>query len=307
MKLVRLIELHRLNTPSSALEKNLGDGFLVKNNRYFRNIRKQALADGYSFTNQPTTDFQALPLSQLENILTEKKIPYLDNVSILEKLVSKLNDRVTWDDIVDGYKRNYVFHESCHAVARTDSEKFTGPKTDLSTLHGQQLKCLRILIEESFANTCELLAVTQAQDPAHKLFFTMSSYTALFDSRTFLNTAIEKFGEAIVFKFFLYSYLHANFLKGDLGDKQFQKVLYLSGYEGASKSTDKDLKNLRILSKIPFTLDLRFRTSTTGLHLLLSGLSFDSKQLLNFDFLETIKNDSSSQKMINSLTKKVLV
>lgn len=302
MKITRLLERHSEFTDSNSLPKNFGDGFLLKQNRIFRNIRLHAIESGFKFTDQPWTDFQALPLSQLEHILSKKLIPYTDNVTILKKLAHDLKDELTWDDISDGYKRNFVFHESCHALARAEASRILNSKNSLSTVLDQQRMCLQILLEESFANTCELLAGVEAGDPTHKIFYEMSSYTTLFESRPFLKSAIAAFGYLPLMVFFMTAYLHSNFLKAQMSEKHFERTLRLAGIN--SKIDTKAIKNLKMLSKIPFTLDLRFRTVTTGLHLRLSRLNYPTHQLLEFDFLSAIESDSKILEFIHIIADK---
>ena len=298
MKISRLLELNRQNSEPLALAQNLGDGFLLKNNPIYRNTRKAASEFGFKFSNELQADFLALPYSQLEDILEKKVIPYVDNVSVLEKVVKQTKDQVVWDEISDGFRRNYVFHESCHAVIRSLSQKIIKSKASLQTLEGQQKKCLHMLLEESFANTCELLAGIEAHDQAHKIFYELNSYTFLFESRTYLKAACDSLGKDFVLKFFVLVYLHSNFLVQNLNDKQFDVILKLAGH---SKVDSKDLKNLKALSKIPFTLYLRFRTTTTALHLKLSGIDRPMDEVLNFNFLEEIKNEKPYLELLDSV------
>ena len=302
MKIHRLLELHNQFSDPISLKKNLGDGFLIKNNRIFRNIRLTTVENQYSFNDKPSSDFQALPFSQLETILQNKSIPYVDNVNVLEKLVHRLKDTVTWNDISDGYKRNYVFHEACHAVARSYFEKLLKDKYDLSTLDGQRKKCLQILTEEAFANTCELLGALDAQDQAHKLFYEVNSYTFLFESRTFLKRAFNELGEDFIFKLFLMLYLYSNFLKPGLDDKLFNRTIQFLSQNSRLNLDMKSMKNLKELSKLPFTLDLRFRTITTGLHLRLSGVDQDISKIVDFDILGFVSKDTNRTNYINEIT-----
>ena len=124
LKILRLLELHSQNLDENALIQNLGDAYLLKHNSIFRNVRLGALTAGYSYCSEPSDDFQAFPFSQLESILQKKSIPFFKNVGVLEKLTCKLKDQFFWDDVSDSLKRNYVFHESCHAVARIEIHNF---------------------------------------------------------------------------------------------------------------------------------------------------------------------------------------
>ncbi|RYZ85279.1 MAG: hypothetical protein EOP04_16325, partial [Proteobacteria bacterium] len=92
MKIAKLLELHRQHTGEGSLAKSLGDGYLLKQNRIFRNIRKLTSAGGAVFSDAADRDYASLPFSQLERILNSKSIPYLDNTSVLSDLVLKLPD-----------------------------------------------------------------------------------------------------------------------------------------------------------------------------------------------------------------------
>lgn len=275
MKLKKIIESHAQATTKESLGQNLGDGFLVSHNRIYRNIRQQTLKSGYQFDVSPKADFLVFPFSQLENILQSQKIPYLNNVDVLNNLVIKLQDQVSWDELTDGFRRNYIFHESCHAVARSFVQVF--PK-------GLE-KIYQLLLEESFANTCELMAVLDVKDSMHRFFYEVNSYTFLFEAQSFLKSGCESIGEVELFQMLMISYFFANVLKSGLSPSDFDFILN-SVVTNDRKLSKTELKNLKSLCQIPFTLDLRFRTLTTGLYLKLMGLSMDRarlQQVTNFD------------------------
>lgn len=306
MKINRLIDSHHKSSDPRSILDNFGDGYLLKTNRIFRNIRLRTLECGFVYHSEPSADFQALPLSQLEAILSSKQIPYTNNVAVLDKLVIKLRDQFNWEDISIGYKRNYVFHESCHAVARSEAVRLFKNKSELKTADEQNRECLQLLIQESFANACELLAVIDAEDQVHKFFYQINSYSSLFENRTHLKTAYEKMGDKFVFEFFLICYLFSNFLHQGLSEKQFDQILKLVTELSETKISSEDIKNLKILAKIPFTLDLNFRITTTGLYFRLLGLNRQTRDLLKYNFLETIESDILYRKFIDSISKQAL-
>ena len=163
-------------------------------------------------------------------------------------------------------------------------------------------KRLQILTEEAFANTCELLGALDAQDQAHKLFYEVNSYTFLFESRTFLKRAFNELGEDFIFKLFLMLYLYSNFLKPGLDDKLFNRTIQFLSQNSRLNLDMKSMKNLKELSKLPFTLDLRFRTITTGLHLRLSGVDQDISKIVDFDILGFVSKDTNRTNYINEIT-----
>ncbi len=293
MKIKKLLELHHKSKVPSALSKNFGDGFLLQNNRIYKNIRLAAIKNKFKFTDDFNPQYQSLPLGQLETILKNKAIPYTDNVTALENLVEQLKDSVSIEEVSDGFKRNYVFHEACHAVIRSASNF----KEDLKSLSGQRERCFQILLEESFSNACELLAVIDVQDQAHRVFFEMNSYTFLFENRTHLKKAMDEIGEDVTFKFFVVTYLYSNFLHNGLSTEQLNKIIKLFTKNSV------DIKTLKALSKIPFTLDLNFRVVTTSLHLKISGLDRKPQELLDFDFLDFFLKDKKYLALLDVVTK----
>lgn len=277
MKLARLIEIHHGTLGEDTLADNFGDGVLVSKNHIYRKIRLAALKAQFKFSSNPQPDYAALPFAQLEEILASRQIPYVNNVSVIEKLVAKLKDDVVWDDISDGLRKNFVFHEACHAVART----FAGT----ISVADSSAKAFQVLMEESFANTCEFLAVADAEETAHRIFFELNSYTALFEERHFIKTAVKSCGFECVFKLMWLAYLHSNFLREHFSDKEWRRCLEIAG---AASHLPPQLKALKNLSKVAFTLDPRFRLVTTRFHLKLNAISMTTDEILNFDILANV-------------------
>ncbi len=293
-KLTRLIEAHHTFRSRLGLEKNFGDSYLLEKNQIYLQIRKGALESGFRYSNERNEAYSALSLSQLENILKTKTIPYLDNFSVLESL--PLESNVSWDDICDNLKKNYLFHESCHALARGIFEK-------IATVSAPEEKILQILLEESFANTCELVAVIDAEDPIHRIFYECNAYTFLFAERTHLKRAFAEMGEAGVFRFLLLSYLQANFLRREMSGKNLERTVKLAF--GKMLVDSQQVKTLKYLAKITFTLDQRFREVTTGFHLRLCGFQKPMNELLNFDVLDLLEKKSYFQNILARLAVQV--
>ncbi|MBC7371570.1 MAG: hypothetical protein H7326_08400 [Bdellovibrionaceae bacterium] len=289
MKISKLLELHVQNSDAHSLTTNFGDGYLLKNNRIYRNIRTLAVQNGYTYSDKPDRDYASLPFSQLERILDTRKVPFTDNVTVLENLARR-HPFLQWEDLSDGLKKNYVFHESCHAVIRSAD--------DGAALTDERKLAFKMLLEESFANVCELIAVIDAQDAAHRVFYEANSYTALFSDRSNFQRACDEIGEGMVFQFLWIAYLHSNFLKVP-DERAWQRML------GLTKAPASQVRTLKAIAKIAFTLDLNFRTKTTQLHLQLSGLETPLDKLINFDFLSELET-AQNKKLLKDLTQQVL-
>ena len=278
MKISRLLERHLSAVHPTGLINNFGDTFLCQNNKIFKNVRSEALKLGFLFSNEQNDAYQALPLSQLASILSTKKIPYLNNVSVLKELEKQISNVADWDDINDNFKKNFLFHESCHAVARVYSK-------DIKI----EDRVLVMLMEESFANTCELLAVVEVNEAAHKIFYEWNSYTALFDSKSNLKSALLEIGSDILSKIIFFGYLHSNLLFDTMDEKQLGRILKIVSKREFSA---KQIKTIKSLIKICFTLDYRFKEVTTRFYMRLNGLTQNLDKRISLNYIDKFENNA---------------
>jgi len=278
MKLSTVLKTHEETTSSISLKDNLGDGYLLQNNKVYKLVRDNLIHHNFKFTNHPPAEYLSFPMAQLENILLSKKIPYIDNVSPLQKVISKTNN-LEWHHVVDNLKPNYLFHESCHAVARS-----LRPSMQLSSNEN----IITMFLEESFANTCELLAISYAQDSLHKNFLEMNSYCTLFESRSILNKNIHSNGFKNMFSIILISYLHSNFLREKINERELKSIIDFCEIKQIS-----DLKNLRNVVHYVFELNPNFRYITADFYLRLNGFTQPVEQTLNFDFMQNLSESVS--------------
>ena len=286
MKLTALLQKHEA-THAQGLSLSLGDGYLVANNAVYSAVRKKAQDLNFKFSANPTLEYLAFPMSQLENILSSKTIYFQNNSAILSEIDQKIPQQIDWDHIGGNLKANYTFHESCHAIARTISNRLGLSKTtDVKT------KLVTMLLEESFANTCEFMAIHDAQDVTHKTFLEVNSFFTKFDDRTHLRNLVQEVGFNKVFKFMLFAYLHSNFLNEHFSQSEFTRVTKLTF----------DHKALKNLSKNAFELSPGFRFNTTELYLRLNGINEPVLDALAFDYLTVIEQNPSFLKLINELT-----
>ncbi len=301
MKLARLLELHNQNSPENHIVTNLGDGYLIKNNPIYRAIRTQSAQFSFTFTSEPNAAYTALPLTQLEVVLRNKSIPYVDNVTVLTQLEAMAPNLATWEEIKDNLKPNYLFHESCHAVARSAGAHLISRERH----DDERLEYLvTMLLEESFANACELMAVIYIEESTHRIFFEINSYSHMYDARFILTALAKEMGTQSLFQFLVYTYLYSNFLRERLSDSELETVLHLIGID---ENLLKSSKVLRSVSKIPFKLNLRFRTVTSLFHLRLCGFKFSPDEMLKFDFMNTIKSHSKWQDWVAHLAAKTIL
>ena len=286
MKLTALLQKHE-STKASGLDLSLGDGYLVSNNSIYAAVRAKTKSLNFNFSSEPSAEYLVFPMSQLENLLSTKTIYFQNNSEVLATLDQKSPQTIEWDHIGGNLKANYVFHESCHGIARHISTQI-----GLTQDKDQKKKLITMLIEESFANTCEFMAIAEAQDATHKTFLEVNSFFTKFDDRTHLKNLIAEVGHKKVIKFMIFAYLHSNFLNEHFSSQQLTRITKLTF----------DHKALKNLSKNAFELSPGFRFNTTELYLRLNGINENVLDVLEFDYLSIIEQNPSFIKFIDELT-----
>jgi len=286
MKLTALLQKHE-QTRAEGLLLSLGDGYLVTHNSIYGAVRKKVQTFDFKFSSSPTAEYLAFPMSQLENLLTAKIIYFQNNSDILSAIDKKNPQQIHWDHIGGNLKANYVFHESCHAIARSLSTRL-----GLSTAVDRKTKLVTMLLEESFANTCEFMAIMDAQDATHRTFLEVNSFFTKFDDRTHLKNLSNEAGHKNVFKFMIFAYLHSNFLNEHFSQAQLSRIMKLTF----------DHKALKNLSKNAFELSPGFRFNTTELYLRLNGINENVLDALEFDYLAVIEQNPTFLKLIDELS-----
>lgn len=291
MKISKLLELHSID--NAGLENSFGDSYLLKHNRIYRNIRQACLDAGFSFSHKSTEDYLALSLSQLENILNTKCIPYFDNVSALQKLETQHPHVGTWNDIFENLRRNFHFHESCHAVARS---------LQISEFKNLDDDILLRLIEESYANTCEMLAVVDSEKTGDRIFFEINSYTALFELKELIEHLVATLGFEKLFSAVMLGYLHSNHLHNNLKEALFKEILLATGCNEVIGSNVNLQKNLKELLKYCFYLDENFKQVATSFYIRLSTKTQNQTNLKEKNYFLEISKNGDYLKFIKKLS-----
>ncbi|HVK61743.1 MAG TPA: hypothetical protein VM432_09350 [Bdellovibrionales bacterium] len=295
MKLTRLLDLHQKHQ-ARGIPESFGDGFLMEHNSVFRRVRDAALKHGYRFTNERNDAYETFPLLQLDSLLQQKRIPYSNNTAAFATLSAQATDALSWADLDGNLKKNFVFHEGAHAIARSIADNALGPIARGQSVEAQREFALRMLVEESCANTAELLGVSETADQAHRIFYEMNSYVCEFESRTNLKNALTEIGGPTVAKFMILAYLHANLLRESIDERSFKSITTIASKDDLNPAK---LKTLRALGKIAFNLSERFRVQTTGFHLRLAGVTTPPEELFDFDYLDAIQRNQGYQALIN--------
>ena len=307
MKLNELLRLHDRYSSPIGLRDNLGDVYLLKMNPIYRNIREASLRAKFKFSSARFGDYDALALTQLPKILADRKIPYLNNVSPLRDIEKKAPGVFALATIPP-LKGNQIFHESAHAVAHAIILK-TLPNSKKTGIARERELAQRVLLEESFANSCESIANAYSTDEAHDEFLFKNSYVMESPSfRKILNQSIATFGFEPVFRLMILSFLHSNFLKTNDIEKNLIRSIRLAfahDEEGLQKLSDKKIKWLTQIFKGGLDLDTDFTQFTNRFCLRLLGIKTDLPKLFSFDFLGQFEASPSLSLCLDTLTQSI--
>jgi hypothetical protein len=134
---------------------NIGDAFLYRHHRLYRNLRDAFWDRGYRFTTKDFCFLFEVPLFALDGMLRERCVPVRDTVSPLRDLARRFPQAELDDlsfNVELGYPINHILHHSTHCVADQVTAETMG-------VHGRtSLEVLRILLCEAFGNAIDLLS-----------------------------------------------------------------------------------------------------------------------------------------------------
>ena len=277
-----------------SLIHNLGDAFLIKHNFIYNKIRKMTISHGFSYSEKVSNLFLVLPFASLENIFETKTIFMLDNISALEK-IEKMNPySVEWIEVLTGYRKNYLFHESCHVVSRKILETAFFKSDKIDEL------LLKLIFEESFANACELMGQVQASTPLHRIFYEANSYSVAFHDNKKIQIICDHYDSKNIFKFLILAYIHSNFLNRSYSKFDLNQVI---NYIFISQQSQQQVQQLQSLAAIAFSLDDIFKNQTRKLHFKIHQINELDFQGLKSKYLSLILNDPATSNILDSMAK----
>jgi hypothetical protein len=301
LQLAQILKIHDRATHLSphALSDALGDGFLLKNNELYLNLRRALLRHGYRFTSQRFEDHHSFPLAVLQTMLEKKRIPYINNVSVLKKL-SQRNRTLSIDLRFPLFNTNHILHESAHAHARATTNSFYKMQVDTNLKH-EKLSAFNLLYEESFANACDMMAWAGVSGTMENFFLSCNSYAdnPQFFGRIKWTDAKKTFYFGLIFL----SYIHSNFLYEKMSKKEFLRVYSFTkaALEETYKPRSSELERLYLIFNSGLKLSLQFRLVTTKFYFQMLGLRSDIDRLLEFDFMSLLENDGNYRKSFQEL------
>jgi hypothetical protein len=257
-----LLQAQEQYSAANSLSGVLGDGYLYQHSPIFARVRDAAVNRGYRFVESESHlwhDYQAMPLLSLKAILSEKSIPYFDNVSVLRKLYQQkplieLPIRLVYEVV----KRNFVFHETCHCVAYSVIET---QSRILNRFNSENERfVVNAFLQEAFANSMERLSSAIAPSKTYAFFMNMNSYMKYEPGKQpFWVSILDKLGFERLFILAFLTYLELNL---QARGKTFAKENILNIGGVSSQGSDVALLVDQLLDK-EIQLSEVFREETT--------------------------------------------
>jgi hypothetical protein len=280
--------VHRANTDIHSLAKSFGDGFLIRHNSLYRNIRAAFLKHGYRFSqNNP---IEVVPWLSLPQTLEKKSLSLIDNVTPLRSLERKSPRNIRLNDLhALMFRKNFLLHEMSHCVAHS----LVFGEKKLLGLGATQENVLKILLCESFANTVEALACGEVGDEMHRSFLRLGSYSEC------RNDDIDAARNS-EFKILFFAFLFRNFLFDSLDNRSIARALSVARLG----SKEDVLSARRLFNAVKLPLDFRLHTSQAYFRFL--GFEEVLSELFDFDFIGTLSESPKLLRAIDSLEKLVV-
>lgn len=285
LTLKQLLQFHHQSTNQNGLKLSLGDNYLYHHNPLFKNIRDTFLKNGFTFTTEDFCNYTVLPYASLKEILKQKKVPYYNNVSVLENLEKNQSGFFQCHDLVK-VKPNYTLHESSHCLV--DSFIQT-QNLSASRLSDDSQKAFKLIMAEAFANTIESLANVYNTTAESRLFYEVNSYMIHIKKvNQNLTQTQDLIGLKNTFQLVYISYLFSNCLYTEPNQKSFLSLLDLIIQDTHLRKKASDSQAVKKAFNHAFELNLDFRIQTTSFYCRYLGMNTDIQKLLNIDILKIL-------------------
>jgi hypothetical protein len=293
LRVAELIALQRRYHGPERLAESLGDGYLYKHNRFFRSIRRAALAAGFGYTLSDRTAYYGFPLIHLDSILASRQIPYRPSFTALLHLEASRPGFFTLADLQQNRPApNYLLHESAHAVAFR--ELFGRPR-DVAAALREPGALLKVMLGESFAMTAEYFAACAVQGQPHAWLFSISSYRHRTQKKKAVGQLLEQHGFETVCRAVLLAFLYNNFLVDRLDRRQLAALANAVDPALLRRASPMSLQKLGVALNGLMVMSPEFRYDTSRLFLTMFGRSRNIRRELSADPLELLAADAAAQ------------
>ncbi len=293
-----ILALHKgESTSPNSLPKVVGDGYLYKQSEVFRNLRHTFIDLGGRFDDSPPFGYFGFRMFALLEVLNHKVVPYVDNVSILEKLESE-QPRYFSTKILGRVSplKQPIAHETAHVVANEIFSILDGG-SELRNQNISRESLVKVILCESFASTVETLVAcgnTMKKSEAAQWFLDCNLY---FDGAPAgISKMIGTVGLKKSTQLLTCLYAYSNFLYSRLGLEERKLVFEIVGLEKSLLKDQKFMRCLKDLESQAFAFSISFRVNTSPTFLRRLGYRQTVNQLFNFDPMKAIQKSTTLRK-----------
>jgi hypothetical protein len=291
------LKAHHANHEPRSLKGNIGDGFLYRFNPIFRGLRDNAIDLKAKYVQDDPFDYFQAPLLALGDILRSRRIPYVDNLRVLEKVEKRRPGLFKMNEVV-GLKANYLIHESAHFIADRVLAKKRLTDTGLAPSRQQALKGL---LAESLANSADVFGHLGVDSHVHAAFYDLNSYMPFNQwDKKLLKDGIRLLGPEAAVKIVFLSYLLANHLQKTLPITACKQMLSLAGSK--LPPGPRTRKRVLDLCRMGLTLSTYFRLGTISFYFKYEfGIEESIFKLLSVDVMNLMDRSNSLQESMAEL------
>ena len=291
LSIAELLRIQQKSHGSARLLQNLGDGFLYRQNPFFKRMRDAALKRSIRFTLTDPGDYFAFPLVALDTVLRTRQVPYRANYAALIAFERTRPGFFTLADFrLNRPLPNYVLHESAHAVAF--HELFGRPR-DVPAALSDPAALVRVVLGEAYAMTTEYFAACAVSGPLHDWLFSINSYRHRTPGKKAVGELVERLGLPLLVWLILVAFLENNFFVERFSRGTLERALELSPLGRAPRLSSVDKAGLcRALSQL-MVMNPEFREDTARLFLAMHGYGRNIRRILSGDPLELIAEDAT--------------
>lgn len=298
MLISKILDVHDQHRHASGLAAVLGDSYLLRHSSIYRNVRRAVLDRGFEPSQAPPFPYFTLPFLALRDIHAKRVLPYCDNVTAVRRLVRSCpaTARLRFDDVLDtGLARNYLFHESVHAIAHRIIHAMRGGPRGKPRGHDRRA-IVALLVEESCANAAEAVLAASRRERA---FIQLCRSNCYFGYHHPVHELIRLAGVETAFEVAWLGALHANFLFRDLPATEAWRRIRRVVRDPSLPSIER--RKVVAAFRVGFTLSVKFRLSTTAIYLRYLGFRKDIIRLLDFDFMPYVVDGGALEPVVHEM------
>ncbi|HVK60823.1 MAG TPA: hypothetical protein VM432_04700, partial [Bdellovibrionales bacterium] len=283
-----------------VLSDSIGDAFLYDKNPVFRGVRNRVFELGFRPTANASMDYFGWPMLGLDEILETRLLPYKANLRALKKFANARPGHFVLGDVFRSFpERNFIFHESCHAIAEDVWARRIGIDRSNSKTVVE-----RSLFGEACANGSELFSYAFTSCPEEEFSLIMNSYfRPIGKPHQALKNAVAALGAHETLKLTVLFYFHVNYFVR----LTLERIDALIDMTLPDQNISADVReSIREIAAFASTLNEAFRKRTGELFLNFRGVDGTIEEMTRTTEEEMAQRSLKILPMIDEFAKSVI-